>query len=97
VVLDNVRFPAQMEILAKYGFRLVRIVTPMEVRTDRALAKGLNEFEFERRIYDSSEEPLPAFPGEIELVVDGPMGDVLRDLFAKIAEAELNDRRQIAA
>lgn len=84
VVFDNVRFPAQMDKLLPHGFRLVRIVTPLETRLERAVAKGYTRAGYLKALEKITETPLPEYPGEIQIVVDGPMEDVLKDLFTKI-------------
>jgi hypothetical protein len=86
VVFDNVRFPAQFEKLQGAGFRLVRITTPGDVRVERAKAKGLTAEQFFAKLLDPTEQELPRYPGEIELVVDGDMDQVLTDLSCLIYE-----------
>jgi hypothetical protein len=87
LVFDNVRFPAQMDKLVALGFRMVRIDTPMAVREERAAARGMSVDYFLQRTDSYSEVPLPEYPGEIRLSVDGPMDDVLVALAGVLTEA----------
>lgn len=96
VVFDNVRFPAQMDKLVPHGFRLVRIITPYEVRERRALAKGMGTERFREATTAITEQVLPAYPGEVALVVDGPMEEVIEELMGRVAEAVLAERRAVA-
>lgn len=83
IVFDNVRFPAQFEKLIPLGFRLVRLSTPYGVRLSRAEAKGLSRADYDARLADKSETPLPEYPGEISLSVNGPT-DALVDTLAAL-------------
>jgi len=97
IVFDNVRFDAQMEKLLTHGFRLVRITTPLSIRKERALAKGLTLSQFADRVEDPSEAPLSYFPGEASIAVEGDMDKVLNTLAARLGTAQLTElllRRQ---
>lgn len=91
IVFDNVRFPAQVEKLLNYGFRLVRVNTPVAIRQERALAKGITQAQFLQRMSDPSEDPLPYFPGEVSLSVDGDIDKILQDLTTKLGMAQLTE------
>jgi hypothetical protein len=91
IVFDNVRFDTQMEKLLKYGFRLVRVNTPLGVRSARAAIKGLTMEQFMQRTSDPSEAPLSYFPGEISLSVDGEVDKIMQDLTAKLGMAQLTE------
>jgi hypothetical protein len=87
VVFDNVRFPAQMNILAEYGFRLVRIITPEVVRLERAYAAGLSDVDFYERTLDRTEDPLPPYPNEIHVSGQREVHLIVRQLFKQLEAA----------
>jgi hypothetical protein len=93
VVFDNVRFAAQYAKLRPHGFRLVRITTPWNTRAARAEAAGLDYNDFVTRTLQPTEEPLDYYPEEVEVSVDGPIEKVIDKLTAKLAQAQLHERR----
>jgi hypothetical protein len=54
-VFDNVRFDAQFEALLPYGFELVEVVAPEDVRWSRAKQAGMTKREFNKLLKDPTE------------------------------------------
>ena len=80
IIFDNVRFEAQFDILARNGFRLLRVVTPVQERRRRARAFGLTDAEFTKRMKDSSEAPLMYREGEIQVMGNGNLHAVYEQI-----------------
>lgn len=80
IVLDNVRFEAQMDILERHGFRMLRVVTPIQERRRRARAVGLGLAEFNKRVADPTEQPLVYRPGEIQVMGNGNLHAVYQQI-----------------
>lgn len=89
VVLDNVRFQKQYDLLKPEGFVLVRLTTPERVRLARARGEGMLRSEFEQYATQKTEQPLPEQPGEIKLNVSGNMDKVVENLTAQIVQRAL--------
>lgn len=88
VVWDNVRFPAQMDLLLPHGYRLVRLTTPLAIRQARAKAKGVSAAEFRAALKKPTEKPLPVYPGEVSISVDGDMDAVIQELTVRLLQGQ---------
>lgn len=85
VVFDNVRFPAQWNLLETAGLTLLRLTTPDRVRLARARGVGMTKERFlAMAIEEPTEQPLPEQPGEIRLSVNGDIEKVLNELTAAL-------------
>jgi dephospho-CoA kinase len=80
VVVDNMRFEAQMDILERHGFRMLRVVTPIQERKRRARAFGLTAEAFQQRTSDPTETPLAYRPGEIAVMGNGNLHAVYQQI-----------------
>lgn len=80
VVVDNMRFDTQMDILDRHGFRMLRVVTPIQERKRRARAFGLTPEEFVKRMADPTEAPLAYRPGEISVMGNGNLHAVYEQI-----------------
>lgn len=87
VVFDCVRFGAQFELLRRAGFRLVRVETPYNARIERAAEAGVSFDAFAAKMADPSEQPLPHYPGEVSISVEGDLDAVVGALTAKLIQA----------
>lgn len=83
IVIDTLRAEAQIDILSKHGFRLLRVVTPIQERRRRARALGLTDAEFTKKAKDPTENPLMYREGEIQVIGNGN----LHAIYDQIVEA----------